>query len=135
MILPSTGITISAVRTALGESTNDLGKLCTSNRINENAFYKPVRSPRVTMNSDSDFFEVNDGFNIPAYGSPMSLWNAIINEQTWIYEKPEGTAASRYRLGDYRGHNSEAPAWFDWNFTVTTSAGKGEHRSIENNGS
>ena len=135
MILPGNGITISAVRTALGESTNDLGRLCTSNRINDNSFWKPVSSNKVTMNNDNDFYALDDGFNITAYSSPMSLWNAIVNEQDWIYQRPEGTAASRYRLGDYRGYNSEAPAWFDWNFTVTTSAGKGEHRSIENNGS
>ena len=135
MILPGNGITISAVRTALGETTNDLGKLCTSNRINTFSFWRPVSSNKVTMNNDNDFYAIDDGFNINAYGSPMSLWNAIVNEQDWIYQRPEGTAASRYRLGDYRFYNSEAPAWFDWNFTVTTSAGKGEHRSIENSGS
>ena len=135
MILPGNGITISSVRTALGETTNDLGRLCTSNRINEHSFWKPVSSNKVTMNNDNDFYAIDDGFNINAYGSPMSLWNAIVNEETWIYQRPEGTAASRYRLGDYRFYNSEAGPWFSWNFTDTTSAAKNEHRSIENNGS
>lgn len=135
MILPSTGITISAVRTALGESTEDLGRLCTSNRINTFSFWHPVSSTKVTMNNDNDFYAIDDGFNITAYSSPMSLWNAIVNEETWIYQRPEGTAASRYRLGDFRNYFHEAGPWFDWNFTVTTSAAKGEHRSIENSGS
>lgn len=135
MILPANGITISSVRETLGESENDLGKLCTSNRINTFSFWRPVSSNKVTMNNDNDFYAIDDGFLIQSYNSPFALWNAIVNEQTWIYEKPEGTAASRYRLGDYRGYNSEAGPWFDWNFTDTTSAAKNEHRSIENNGS
>jgi hypothetical protein len=64
MILPGNGITISAVRTALGESSNDLGRLCTSNRINDNSFWKPVSSNKVTMNNDNDFYAIDDGFLI-----------------------------------------------------------------------
>jgi hypothetical protein len=49
MILPQTGVRISAVRNALGENTNDLGSLCTSPKINKWSFWKAVTSPVMTM--------------------------------------------------------------------------------------
>ena len=135
MALGQDKITISLVRDTLQENTNDLGSLCTSNRINTNSFWKPVSANKVTMNNDNDFFALNDGFNVQSYNSPFALWNAIVNEQTWTYQRPEGGAASRYRLGDFRTYDHNAGPWFDWNFTNTNSAAKNEHRSIENNGS
>ena len=132
MALPSTGIRISAVRNTLGENTNDLGSLCTSPRINENSFWKPVTSPVLTM-TEAELFRVNDGFSITSYNSPISLWNAINNNETWRYDPTQNEAP--YRLGDFRTYDQYANKWFNWEFQNTAQAYKNENRPIENLGS
>lgn len=132
MALPSTGIRISTVRNTLGENTNDLGSLCTSPRINEDSFWKPVTSPVLTM-TEAELFRVNDGFSITSYNSPISLWNAINNNETWIYDPTQNEAP--YRLGDFRTYDQYANKWFNWEFQNTAQAYKNEHRPIENLGS
>lgn len=129
MALPGNGITISLVRNTLGENKNDVGQLCTSNRINTNSFWKPVTSPVLAM-TEAELFRVNDGFTVDVYSNPISLWNAIINGQTWRYN----TAEAPYRLGDYRNYDRSAGPWYDWNFMNTSQACWGESRPIENSG-
>lgn len=131
MILPQTGVRISAVRNALGENTNDLGSLCTSSKINKWSFWKAVTSPVMTM-TQAELFRVNDGFSITSYNSPISLWNAINNNETWIYDPTQNAAP--YRLGDFREYNSAAERWFNWEFQNTAQAYKNESRPIENLG-
>lgn len=82
--------------------------------------------------TQAELFRVNDGFSITSYNSPISLWNAINNDETWIY-RPQDNAAP-YRLGDFREYNSAAERWFNWEFQNTAQAYKNESRPIENLG-
>ena len=131
MALPSTGIRISNVRSTLGETTNDLGSLCASPKINQFSFWKPVTSPVLSM-TQAELFRVNDGFTINSYNSPIDLWNAVNNNQTWIY-RPQDNAAP-YRLGDFRTYEHYAEPWFTWGFMDNSQASKNESRPIENLG-
>ena len=132
MALPSTGITISNVRNTIGQNTNDLGSLCTSNKIQANSFWKPVTSPVLTM-TEAELFRVNDGFIVQSYSNPISLWNAIVNGQVWRYDPTQNQAP--YRLGDYRTYDHNAGPWFEWNFMNNSQACYNESRPIENSGS
>lgn len=130
MALPGNGITVSLVRNTIGENKNDVGQLCTSNKINPNSFYKPITRNKLIL-TDADFYAVNDGFNVQSYNSPITLWNAIVNGETWT----PLTAEAPYRLGDFRWYDHNAGPWFEWAFMNTSQARKGESRSIENSGS
>lgn len=132
MALPSQGITISTVRNTIGQNTNDLGSLCTSNKIQANSFWKPVTSPVLTM-TEAELFRVNDGFTVQSYSNPISLWNAIVNGQVWRYDPTQNQAP--YRLGDYRTYDHNAGPWFEWNFMDNSQACYNESRPIENSGS
>lgn len=129
MALPGNGITVSLVRNTLGENKNDVGQLCTSNKINPNSFYKPITRNKLIL-TDADFYAVNDGFNVQSYNSPITLWNAIVNGETWT----PLTAEAPYRLGDFRWYDHNAGPWFEWSFMDTSQARKGESRPIQNNG-
>ena len=83
MALGTTNIAMSAVRTLLGESAWTLSGLCTSDKINKWAKYKPVRG---TYPQSS----------ISTYGIDVM--------DDWAYIQPN----SVYRLGDFRQYNHEA---------------------------
>lgn len=137
-ILPNSGITISAVRTALGENTNDLGNLCKSSRVSQWSFNKPVDSPKLTLNHPQDWYAVNDGFAINTYNDPFDLLEDFLRGigNCWDYEKPSGGSASPYRLGDFRNYNSTAGMWFQYQFENSQStAYKNEVRHVINNSS
>ena len=130
MALPQNGITISLVRNTLSETTNDLGRLCTSNRINPNSFYKPITTNKLNVTYD-DFVAANDGFTIQTYDNAIDCWNAYVNGETWVYNPVNPP----YRLGDFRGYDHYAGAWLNLDFMDNSQAKKGEIRLIENNGS
>ena len=81
--LGTTNISMSAVRTLLGESSWTLSGLCTSANINKWAKYKPVRG---TYPASSNY----------TYGIDV--------EDDWAYLQPN----SVYRLGDFRQYNHSA---------------------------
>ena len=81
--LGTTNISMSAVRTLLGESSWTLSGLCTSANINKWAKYKPVRG---TYPASSNY----------TYGIDV--------EDDWAYIQPN----SVYRLGDFRQYNHSA---------------------------
>ena len=130
MALPGNGITVSLVRNTLGERTNDVGGLCTSNRINQWSFYKPVTKNKLIM-TDADFYSVNDGFTCQSYNNAIDCWNACVNEETWTYQ----TAEAPWRLGDFRWYDHSAGPWINCAFTNQGQAKKGETRYIDNSGS
>jgi hypothetical protein len=79
MALPTTDISISAVKAVLSESTNNLSELCTSANLNQWAKYKPAK-----------------------YGIGNDAWseNAVA--------RGAASATQGYRLGDFRGYNHDA---------------------------
>lgn len=129
MALPNTGITVSLVRNTLGENKNDVGQLCTSNKINKWSFYKPITSNKLIL-TDADFYAVNDGFTAQSYNNAIDCWNAIINGETWTHQ----TAEAPYRLGDFRGYDHNANPFLGMAFMDQGQARKGETRLIENSG-
>lgn len=129
MALPNTGITVSLVRNTLGENKNDVGQLCTSNKINKWSFYKPITSNKLIL-TDADFYAVNDGFTAQSYYNAIDCWNAIINGETWTHQ----TAEAPYRLGDFRGYDHNANPFLAMAFMDQGQARKGETRYIENSG-
>ncbi len=118
MILPSSNISFSMVCRAIGTYTSDLGTLCLSPNININSKHKPVSYPTTAGITEQELKEVNYGFNIDSNHNTLfttdlaTILNAAKNNDGWYYKRPFGTAQSPYRLGDFRGLNTDAePFW------------------------
>ena len=107
MALPTTNITTSMVRNILGESTNSVGALCTSLNINMWSKRKPVIDNRVEV----PFADVGKSSGVAAEGTGWGLnvpgWIGDDNAIT-TYNRPFGGVNSPFRLGDFRGYNSNA---------------------------
>lgn len=102
MALGTTNITTSLVAAALGESSSDVGKLCSSDKINRWSKYKPVRFNTVTSLTEEDLKSVNFGFTI----NSTSAVNTSTLQSAWTYLKPNGGLLNApYRLGDFRGYD------------------------------
>ena len=110
MALPDSNITTGMVRNELGENTNNVGKLCTSDKINEMSVYKPVgeKIPQDEYDGIRNYgirkpFDIISGYN---YGdAPTYKVGALSNiSSLWVYDRPIGGRASSYRLGDFRGY-------------------------------
>ena len=103
-------VSIEDVATCLGGGSYDLGKLCTSEKINKWSFYKPVVKNQIQEMSDNDFFSVDDGFTIPRFNSARAAWTAIVDSTAeWAYTKP----SSYFRLTDFIKYNHAAEEWFN----------------------
>lgn len=98
MALPSTNLWVHQVANELGESSNDIGRLCKSSKINPWSKFKPVIYPAEDT-IGVDWWKATDGkcgFVIP---SDIS--------QLWSYAHPSGTT-SPFRLHDFRGYDHNA---------------------------
>ena len=84
MALGTTNISMSAVRTLLGESSWTLSGLCTSANINKWSKYKPVRG------------------TWPAGEWPYTY--GVLVDSSWAYVQPN----NNYRLGDFRNYDHDA---------------------------
>lgn len=111
----SAPVSIDDVKSALGESSNDLATLCKSSNINKWAKYKPISIGKpfnitekdrancrygldFTTNSLlTDMFRRGSSFSINTY----SLTDISNNTSEWIYSRPRGGSGSPYRLGDF----------------------------------
>lgn len=92
MALGTTNISMTLVKGTLGETTLDLGSLCTSAGINMWSRYKPVRGT----------FPQGDG---STYGLSMPVLTGSSYSPTgWQYVRPD----SVFRLGDFRGYEPSA---------------------------
>ena len=101
MALPNKNITTTLVKNELGENTNNVGELCTSNKINMWSKRKPVRDPRIDI-PYSNVGRGSDGM----YGLVLPPWRG---DDTLLtdYAKPRGAGgqySEPYRLGDFRGY-------------------------------
>lgn len=99
--LPTSDLSVSLVRNALGVSTTNIGVLCTSPSINMWSRRKPVRDPRINI-SYSDIGKGSDGM----CGLILPPWEGDDTLLTH-YAKPRGAGgqySEPYRLGDFRGY-------------------------------
>lgn len=106
-ILPSNNITTELVRQTLNINTNDVGALCTNNKVNQWSKWKPTNSDCDTLTDDEIRYS-NYSLNVVVANTPSQLLNYIIdNDNKGItYLKPQ-----KYRLGDFRNyyHNAKQP--------------------------
>ncbi len=109
-------ITASQVKEVLGETSHNIGQLCSSSNINKWSFYKPVRSTKVAMEDDSDYYDCNDGFSISTYSSALDLISGVVNNTAWTYQP-----RTVYRLGDFRNYNHNATEWFQFDAITYTA--------------
>ena len=72
-VLGTTDISTTKVRNALGESSNDVGTLCKSNKINKFAKYKPVIYPANSTAGVANWWRSADnncGIYVPTVAGP-----------------------------------------------------------------
>lgn len=117
--LPETEISTTLVKNILGESTTDVGDLCTSNNVNMWAKYKPVSLPYADWLGNPYWHQGSNGMcglSIPFIQleePDYYEWNVLnylqirsnllaICALNWGYDKPTGGADSPFRLGDFR---------------------------------
>lgn len=109
-MLGTTNISTTLVRNTLGETTNSIGKLCTSSKINPWSKRKPVIFPHDSTDGYPDWWKAADGncgFNIGDMTLPSSNVERVMSEmdagnQKWTYQPPTGGWQAPYRLGDFR---------------------------------
>ena len=93
---------IQNIARCLGSNSTDLGTLCCSELVNKWSLKKPVNVTKKEALTDSDFKDVNYGFNIPIYNNAVALNTAIKNGETWLYVKPQ---SGYYRATDFDGYS------------------------------
>lgn len=97
---------ISEVRQALGENSNSLSILSTSDNINKWSFYKPIQYRKATALTDEEINSKNCGFYNFVFDTPFDLIHNI--GEVWKYEKP----SSYFRLSDFKYYNHNAERWY-----------------------
>lgn len=97
---------ISEVRQALGENSNSLSILSTSNNVNKWSFHKPIQFNKTTALTDEEINSKNCGFYNFVFNTPFDLIHNI--GEVWKYEKP----SSYFRLSDFRNYNHNAKRWY-----------------------
>ena len=116
MILPTTDISILDVRNALGYPSTDLGTLCSCDKINMWAKYKPVPH-NFTDNRPTEWWrgqtrECGVKVDYQQIGSESLLQQVrqkiIDGYQFFAPMRPSGGTNEPFRLGDFAGYNSNA---------------------------
>lgn len=134
MAIITAPITTTKVANTLGVSSRDVGTLCTSDRINKWAKYKPVCYYN-TISGDADVIckakynnadgtgefdnHSNGDYGLaPGYREYVNYNSAsdhaalvkASNAYDWEYQQPTGGPEYPYRLGDFRGYDTSAQA-------------------------
>lgn len=115
-------VTISDVKNAIGNSSNNLGTLCTSSSINKWAKFKPVIHPDDVRNQgEYNTVDGKAGLNIKYVVLPNATQSTVralyTDAENWSYNVPTGGANSPYRLGDFRGYQVNSYPPIQSNFT------------------
>ena len=131
-------VTIADVKTALGETSNDLATLCRSDKINMWAKYKPVELNKTFTNDEFDFenrkwrdnatwFKGADFEGVGVCGIKIAHSNTL-QSLTELYDKGLGnwsrvkvgsTFACPYRLSDFIGYKHAATVPFKRPFVTS----------------
>ena len=126
------GISMGEIKQVLGESTLDLGSLCTSSHINKYAKYRPVKHTSKGILTDAMRKEVNCGIDCSDSSTgcfSTSLKNLLDRAKTvndWTVILPD-TPQDNYRMLDFDKYYQNARAPFQQtsnvvgNVTSTTS--------------
>lgn len=109
MALASSGITVSAVKTALGSSNDNVGGLCSATNINPWSVWKPISLDAVTL-TRTLIKNANYGITLKYATTASATYNAVKDNGNvgYTYNKPTGISTSPYRLGDFRNYNHNA---------------------------
>lgn len=99
-------VNIDDVRRVLGESSRDVGTLCTSSRVNMWSKYKPVAHTSIDPLTDSGFLATNYGLSV-VYGGQCE----------YTYTPPKGGVSSPYRLSDFKGYRQDIKTGLDFEQT------------------
>lgn len=119
-------IDLSDVAQALGETNEDVGRLCTSSKINPWAKYKPMQtSPNVPYTPDKYWKGVdgNCGWNWTAYGGTTGSLDDMIDLFTedgkngWSADRVYPFGETFLRITDFEGYNHNARPPFDRLYT------------------
>lgn len=97
---------ISEVRQALGENSNSLSILSTSNNVNKWSFHKPIQFNKTTALTNEEINSKNCGFYNFVFNTPFDLIHNI--GEVWKYEKP----SSYFRLSDFKYYDHNAERWY-----------------------
>lgn len=131
-------VSIADVKTALGETSNDLGTLCRSDKINMWAKYKPVELNKAFTSNEFDFdnrkwrdnatwYRGADFEDVGICGIKIAHSNTL-QSLTELYDKGLGnwsrvkvgsTFACPYRLSDFIGYKHAATAPFKRPFVAS----------------
>lgn len=134
MAIVSQTPSVSEVKTALAETANSVGGLCTSPKINIWSRYKPVAFPNVATTGDwwkaqykgVETSQSGDcGVRVPDIvrtTNVNNIKNAIedVSKNRWEYRHPQGGEDEPFRLGDFRGYNHNAVPPLIANITPVT---------------
>lgn len=110
-VLPTTGISTTLVGTTLGSGSRDVGALCTHPNINKWARFKPIASGKPFNLQESDFVDAKYGLEVETFSTLPLLTSSYLagTAETAKYMwKPTGGVNSPYRLGDFRGYDSDS---------------------------
>ena len=108
---------IADVKQATGETSNDLGVVCKSNKINPWSRRKPIRNSSITPLSESNFATNKYGF-----GADSAQFSRIFKTLSTsnLYGNypvtsllPTGGTETPYRLSDFDGYKHNAPSLFE----------------------
>lgn len=108
MAIVTAPIGLYDVMVALGESKEDIGTLCTSDKIKQWAKYKPYRINQPSDITDTQRKAINFGLIMPTiYNTKAGLIAGLRNDGgSWGYDRP--TALDWQRITDFAGYNHDA---------------------------
>lgn len=113
MALPTSSVSQQAIKTTLGTTETGAIALCLSAKVNKWSGTKPFRSSAESYTYAelvAALKAANYGLNIQGDSTPAAALNrAAGNDEIWPYLKPQNTANSPCRQGDFRGYNHDAP--------------------------
>lgn len=110
----SKSISISEVREVLGESSDNLFVLCTSDKINKYSRFKPLSNSKKEPLTDAEFEgTTSEKHNKIVFGLNCALLGSeemnTLHQARWDYvSRPDGSFLSPCRLSDFLGYNSVA---------------------------
>ena len=119
-------VSISNVKECLSESTYDLGKLCTSSKINAYSKYKPMRINTTAIATEEQMKAINYGYSYPDTDlTPKQIYELVVKgtipvdhsapansvhlQNLWYYLIPTGGSTYPYRLGDFINYSHNVP--------------------------
>lgn len=107
MAIVTAPIGLYDVMVALGESREDIGTLCTSDKINKWARFKPYNIPQPFDITETQRKAINFGLTFPAiYVARDTLIAGLKGNTEWGYDRP--TDIDRQRITDFDGYNHDA---------------------------